>query len=178
MKPRGPITVSDIIEEKPDDSAFLLTCSMYKNRMIALDGGTGKIIFDTAKNKKDFVRNYYPGIISAMWVEMREWKGHSPGFGPQTYEPVLMAFVEHNSWMRKIQDIEVTPEKIVALLEYERVSQVKSYNCLTDKQKADGWGLYHMQKAAIYEQALKIITDHYAKQEDENDNEKGSGEGP
>ena len=166
MKQRVPLTVSDLIEERPDDSGYLLTCCLYHNRLIALDAGNGKILFDTAKNKKEFIEKYYPGNISAMWVEMREWNGHSPGYGPQVYQPVLMAFVDHNSWIEDIPPEEVTPEQIVAVLECERISEVKRYNNLSKKQKEELWGKHYSQRAAVFQEALKIITNHNKEQED------------
>ena len=171
--------VSDLIEEKPEDSGYFLTCCLYHNRLIALDGGNGKILFDTAKNKKDFIEKYYPGNISAMWVEMREWNGHSPGYGPQLYQPVLMVFVDHNSWITDIPPQEVTPEQIVGLLEIERISETKRYNNLSAKQKDESWGKYHSQRAAIFKEAVRIITDHYKEQEEPSNNghEKESGKG-
>lgn len=116
------ITVADLIErrERPGD-AFQSGSVLYYNRLICKGGKNGRILFDTAKNKPEFIQQFYPAIISAIWVEIWEHGGKSVGFGPQTYEAVMLCYVEHESWKRLISDEELeTAEVINTLKELKR----------------------------------------------------------
>lgn len=111
------ITVGDLIERRiRPGTTFGSGDVLYYNRLICMGGKNGKILFDTSKNKTDFIRQYYPGIISAMWVEIREWNGKSAGFGPQTYEAVLLCYVEHESWKKIVPEEELERSETVNIL--------------------------------------------------------------
>lgn len=70
---------------------------LYDGRwMIALDGKDGKILFDTRKNKEEFIQKYHDGEILGIWVDLKLTK-HS-GFASSDVEAVLMCYVSHNTW--------------------------------------------------------------------------------
>jgi len=99
LKPLVKLTVADMLEDRKD---IISRSTMYHGRMIAKDAGTGKVLFDTRKNKRPFVEKFFDDTICAMWVEMRETWANA-GFIAQ-YEAVLCCYVHHN----KKQE-EVTP---------------------------------------------------------------------
>lgn len=90
LKPMIKLTVGDLLEDRRD---VYSRSTMYHGRMIAKDAGSGKILFDTRKNKRPFVEKFFEDTIRAMWVEMREvWK---PSGFAATYEAVLCCYIHH-----------------------------------------------------------------------------------
>ena len=91
LKPMVKLTVADLLEVRDDGTGY--GCELFKNRMIAKDGSTGKILFDTRNNKKAYVEKFFDRQIIAMWVEMREiWK---PSGFMASYEAVLCCYIHH-----------------------------------------------------------------------------------
>ncbi|MBR2226802.1 MAG: hypothetical protein IJ893_02915 [Bacteroidales bacterium] len=90
LKPMVKLTVGDLLEDRRD---VYSRSTMYHGRMIAKDARSGKILFDTRKNKRPFVEEFFEDTICAMWVEMREiWK---PAGFSANYEAVLCCYVHH-----------------------------------------------------------------------------------
>ena len=90
LKPMIKLTVGDLLEDRRD---VYSRSTMYHGRMIAKDAVSGKILFDTRKNKRPFVEKFFEDTIRAMCVEMREvWK---PSGFAATYEAVLCCYIHH-----------------------------------------------------------------------------------
>jgi len=90
LKPMVKLTVGDLLEDRRD---VYSSSTMYHGRMIAKDAGSGKILFDTRKNKRPFVVKFFEDTVCAMWVETREvWK---PSGFVATYEAVLCCYIHH-----------------------------------------------------------------------------------
>ena len=83
--------VKDLIEKADtlNDDVIL------KSALIALDAHNGRILFDTTKNKKIYIRKYLNGEILALWSDVRYCKGI--GYGDY-FKPVTKCYVKHNSW--------------------------------------------------------------------------------
>lgn len=63
--------------------------------LIALDGKDGRILFDTSKNKREYIEQFKTGQVVAIWAELRhrgldEWGGY--------YKPIIKCYVSHDSW--------------------------------------------------------------------------------
>lgn len=66
--------------------------------IIALDAKDGRILFDTGKNKREYIEQFKTGQVLSIWAELRhrglgEWNGY--------YVPVIKCYVSHNSWKEK-----------------------------------------------------------------------------
>lgn len=85
--------ISDLVDAKVRGALFDL--ELLKCELIALDAKDGHILFDTAKNKKEYIEQYKTGEVTALWADIRrrgscEWNTY--------FEPVLKCFVSHDSW--------------------------------------------------------------------------------
>ena len=67
-----------------------------KSHLIALDGKDGKVLFDTSRNKQDFIEKYYKAEVSTLWADCKKVNGTYGDF----FKPVMKCFVYHNSWER------------------------------------------------------------------------------
>lgn len=63
------MTVEELIGEHND--FFNIPRKVCKSRVIALHAGTGKIMFDTSKNKDDYIRTYYDWKVSSLWASVK-----------------------------------------------------------------------------------------------------------
>ena len=70
---------------------------ILQGRLIALDGGTGKQLFDTHKNKAEYVKQFYEAEIGSIWASNKSRQDH--GFTGEWFQPVTMVFLSHNSWL-------------------------------------------------------------------------------
>ncbi len=87
--------ISDLLVEIEEQFGFKekpLKCDL-----IALDAKTGKILFDTGKNKKEYVDKYHDSEICSLWADVRLVRGC--GFGDY-FQPVMKCYVKHDSWLK------------------------------------------------------------------------------
>lgn len=68
---------------------------ILKCDLIALDAKDGKILFDTAKNKREYIEQFNTGEIISLWADLRHrgigsWNGY--------YVPIIKCYVHHDSW--------------------------------------------------------------------------------
>ncbi len=88
--------ISDLLVEIEEQFGFKekpLKCDL-----IALDGKTGKILFDTSRNKKEYVEKYHDSEISCLWADVRLVRGC--GF-MDYFRPVMKCYVKHDSWLEE-----------------------------------------------------------------------------
>ena len=71
---------------------------LLKGELIALDSKDGKILFDTSKNKKEYISKFYSGEIDCLWADVKHIKG--VGFGDY-FKAVMKCYVVHDSWKTK-----------------------------------------------------------------------------
>lgn len=74
---------------------------LLRGDLIALDSKSGKILFDTRKNKREYIEQYLNGEIDAIWADVVQVK--SFGYGDY-FKPIMKCFVIHNSWIEKESD--------------------------------------------------------------------------
>lgn len=92
------MTVADLLEKR--QSGIFTDDKILKGELIALDGMTGRNLFDTRRSKKETITKYSSGEIISLWADVRWCK--SP-FGDYIM-PVMKCYVEHDSW--KKQEVE------------------------------------------------------------------------
>lgn len=68
---------------------------IMKSDVVGLDSMTGRILFDTRKNKEEYVAQYMNGEILAMWASFR----CNDGLGYSEYiTPIMKCYIHHDSW--------------------------------------------------------------------------------
>lgn len=87
------MTISDLLDKKV--RGIFTDDEVLKCELIALDAKDGHILFDTAKNKKEYIEQFKTGEVAALWADVRK-RGCS-GWNPY-FEPVLKCYVSHDSW--------------------------------------------------------------------------------
>ena len=87
------MTIADLIEIKRDTP--YVGGKALKCELIAFDGKDGKILFDTARNKRNQIEKFFEGEVIALWADVKLKKG--VGFGDY-FVPVMKCYVSHNSW--------------------------------------------------------------------------------
>lgn len=87
------MTIADLIEIKRN-TPFVGEKAL-KCELIALDGKTGKILFDTSRNKREQIEKYFDGEVIALWADVKLQKGIAYG---DYILPVMKCYVSHNSW--------------------------------------------------------------------------------
>ncbi len=85
--------VRDLLEAQKDN--VWGTNTICKSRVIALDAKDGKILFDTYKNKSEYVEKFFDGDVSALWSDIKT--DISMGYG-DLYKGVVMLYLKHMSW--------------------------------------------------------------------------------
>lgn len=85
--------VRDLLEVQKDEG--WITNTICKSRVIALDAKDGKILFDTYKNKSEYVEKFFDGDVSALWSDIKT--DVSMGYG-NLYKGVVMLYLRHGSW--------------------------------------------------------------------------------
>lgn len=68
-----------------------------KGRVIALDSQTGKMLFDTHRNKGEYIDQFMRGEVLDVWTELKTTQ--HLGFASASVDAVLMMYVSHDSWM-------------------------------------------------------------------------------
>lgn len=64
-----------------------------RNNIIAYNGRDCKILFDTSKNKKEYVDKYDKGEILRIWADMKQCNNVFGGY----YKPVIKCYVSNES---------------------------------------------------------------------------------
>ena len=88
------MTISDLIEERGEG---IFRDAILKCELIALDSQDGKILFNTRKNKREYISNFLSGTVTSIWADARrvEIGGYLCSF-----KPVMTCYVLHNSWVK------------------------------------------------------------------------------
>lgn len=84
--------ISDLVDTKVRGALFdheLLKCGL-----VAHDAKDGKILFDTAKNKREYIEQYKTGEVVALWADTQR---RANPYGSY-YVPVIKCYVSHDSW--------------------------------------------------------------------------------
>lgn len=84
--------VSDLVDAKVRGAFYdheLLKCNL-----VAHDAKNGKLLFDTAKNKREYIEKFKTGEVVALWADTQR-RGNEYG---SYYVPVIKCYVSHDSW--------------------------------------------------------------------------------
>ena len=95
------MTVSDLLDKKV--RGIFSDDALLKGELIALDSKDGKILFDTSKNKKEYISKFSSGEIDCLWADVKHHKGIA--FGDYFYA-VMKCYVVHDSWLAEESDSE------------------------------------------------------------------------
>jgi len=152
-----PITVGDFLENRKKAS-FSFHEVMYHNRMIALDAGTGKQVFDTGNNKAEFVKKFFPANILDIWVEMRE-RIKPVGFGPYIYEPVIVCYIEHDSWNRTTNPEVIGEDDIITVV--SKLKKDAEFSVKYASQNADEYKKVKEHEANVLAHVLDICVSYF-----------------
>lgn len=86
------MTISDLLDKKT--RGIFTDNEILKCELIALDAKNGKILFDTEKNKREYIEQYKTGKVIALWADLRKrnsaWNDY--------FVPVMKCYVSHDSW--------------------------------------------------------------------------------
>ena len=86
--------ISDLLDKKV--CGIFIDDAVLKCELIALDAKGGNILFDTSRNKREFISKYSSGEISSLWADVRHCKGI---FGDY-FKPIMKCYVIHDSWLK------------------------------------------------------------------------------
>lgn len=70
---------------------------LNRSILIAYNGKDGKILFDTRKNKKEYVDKYNKGEVLSIWADIKQCDSTFGGY----YKPVIKCYVSNGSWKRE-----------------------------------------------------------------------------
>lgn len=87
------MTISDLLDKKV--RGIFSDDAVLKCELIALDAKDGRILFDTAKNKREYIEKFKTGEVVALWADIQK-KGDT-GLNPY-FRPVMKCYVSHDSW--------------------------------------------------------------------------------
>ena len=62
------MTVSDLLDKKAN--GIFSDDVLLKGELIALDSKDGKILFDTSKNKREYISKFSSGEIDCLWADV------------------------------------------------------------------------------------------------------------
>ena len=94
------MTVADILAIHKRDVLRTGKTIVFHSDLIAMDGQTGRILFDTHRNKKETIKKYSSGEVIALWADVKSIENP---FGDYIM-PVMKCYVAHDSW--KKQEVE------------------------------------------------------------------------
>lgn len=86
------MTISDLLDKKA--LGIFRGDEILKCGLIALDAKDGKVLFDTEKNKREYIEQYKTGEVTALWADMRKRNSAWDNY----FVPVMKCYVSHNSW--------------------------------------------------------------------------------
>ena len=95
------MTVSDLLNKKA--RGIFSDDVLLKGELIALDSKDGKILFDTSKNKTEYISKYSNGEIDCLWADVKHIKGVAFG---DYFKAVMKCYVVHDSWKSERSDKE------------------------------------------------------------------------
>ena len=87
------MTVSDLLDKKA--KGIFSDDVLLKGELIALDSKDGKILFDTSKNKREYISKFSSGEIDCLWADVKHIKGVAFG---DYFKAVMKCYVIHDSW--------------------------------------------------------------------------------
>lgn len=96
------MTVADLLDKKA--RGIFSDDMILKGELIALDSKDGKILFDTSKNKREYISKFSNGEIDVLWADVKYIKGIA--FGDYFFKAVMKCYVIHNSWLAERIDDE------------------------------------------------------------------------
>jgi hypothetical protein len=96
------MTIRDLLDKKV--RGLFTDDKVLKCELVALDAKDGKILFDTAKNKREYIEQFKTGEILSLWADLRQrgigqWQGY--------YVPIIKCYVSHDSW-KETEDEQTT----------------------------------------------------------------------
>lgn len=85
--------ISDLLDKKA--RGIFTEDKVLKCELVALDAKDGKLLFDTAKNKREYIEQFKTGEILSLWADLRQrglggWSGY--------FVPIIKCYVSHDSW--------------------------------------------------------------------------------
>jgi len=95
------MTVSDLLDKKA--KGIFSDDVLLKGELIALDSKDGKILFDTSKNKREYISKFSSGEIDCLWADVKHIKGVAFG---DYFKAVMKCYVIHDSWKAESEDKE------------------------------------------------------------------------
>ena len=63
-------------------------------RVIAIDGMNGRILFDTLKNTRTYIKTFFNGEVSALWADVCV----ETSYPTSVIRPCIKCYVKHDSW--------------------------------------------------------------------------------
>lgn len=85
--------ISDLLDKKV--RGIFSDDAVLKCELVALDAKDGRVLFDTAKNKREYIEQYKTGEVVSLWADVKK-KG--VGGWCSYVVPVIMCYVSHDSW--------------------------------------------------------------------------------
>lgn len=82
------MTVKDLLQNRDD----VFHSQLFTGRLVAKDGSSGKEVFDTFKNKPDYVKKFFPCEIEKMWCDGKIRPDNA--FNEGWWMPVLMIYLK------------------------------------------------------------------------------------
>lgn len=95
------MTVSDLLDKKV--RGIFSDDALLKGELIALDSKDGRILFDTSKNKREYINKFSKGEITCLWADVKYIKGVAFG---DYFKAVMKCYVVHDSWLAERSDEE------------------------------------------------------------------------
>lgn len=90
------MTISDLLDKKV--RGIFIDDKVLKCELIALDAKDGKILFDTAKNKGEYIEQFTSGEVISLWADVRKMNS---GSWSSYFTPIIKCYVSHNSWKKE-----------------------------------------------------------------------------
>lgn len=87
------MTISDLLDKQVRE--IFTDDNVLKGALIALDAKDGRILFDTDKNKREYIEQFKTGIVLSIWADLRH---RGLGAWNVYYAPVIKCYVSHDSW--------------------------------------------------------------------------------
>lgn len=88
--------LKDLMGKREKESKFLSE-TILQGRVIAMDGCDGKVLFDTKKNKPNYIKKFMSAEVTTIWSSTKEMFADSE-FSGAVYQPCTMIYLAHNSW--------------------------------------------------------------------------------
>lgn len=97
--------ISDLLDKQV--RGIFTDDKVLKGDLIALDAKDGRILFDTSKNKKEYIEKFKTGQVLSIWADLRNRGGEWNGY----YAPVIKCYVSHDSLNRIVDERVIEPIK-------------------------------------------------------------------